>query len=258
MIKIIVGMFFLLQIVVAGPAEDGRKIAEKADKNIRGFGDEYTKNTMYLINANKDTVVRKMVSLTLEREFAEDHSIIQFLDPPDVKGTGLLTYQNPAGDDKQWLYLPDLRRVKKISSRKKSGSFMGSEFAYEDITGNTLNKFKYKKLEDATYNGIDCYVVEKVPTYKNSGYTKIKVWFSKENYLAQRMEYTDRKNSLLKVQTFLGWKLYGKSSWRADGIVIENLQTKKKSVLNFADRKLGTGKYKASDFTTRALERIIH
>ncbi len=235
---------------------EGRKIAERADQNNRGFGGELVKTTLYLINANQDTVVRKMTSKTMERENSEDYSIIQFLDPPDVKGTGLLTYQDPAGDDKQWLYLPELRRVKKITSKNKSGAFMGSEFSYEDITSNALDKFTYKKLGEETINGKECYVVEKYPKYKNSGYVSIKMFITKDDFLPERMEYIDRKNTLYKVQTFGTWKKYGSQTWRSNKIQMENVQTKKKSLLAFSDRVLNQ-KYNEAEFTQRALQRLV-
>jgi hypothetical protein len=192
--------------------------------------------------------------MTLERKDAQDYSLIQFLEPPDVRGTGLLTWQNPKGDDRQWLYLPELRRVKTIASKNKSGAFMGSEFAYEDITGNTLDKFTYRKVGEEKLDGEDCHVVEKVPAYPNSGYTRIKMWIAKGDDLLRRQEFTDRKNALLKAQTYKGWKAYGKT-WRVGEIAVENFQTKKKSVLTFLDRKLGSG-LKEDAFNERNLQRI--
>lgn len=242
-------------LVWGTPEEEGRKIAEKSDALQRGFGSESASMVMYLINAKGDTVIRRMKNITLERDKKEDYSMVQFLEPPDVRGTGLLTYQNPRGDDKQWLYLPELRRVKKISSKNKSGSFMGSEFSYEDITGNTLDKFTYKKLADSKLNGADCFVVEKYPTYKNSGYTSVKMWFTKSDYLVRRIEYTDRKKSLLKVQIFDGWKKVGKV-YRFDSIEMENLQTNKKSIMKFENRKLGIG-LRESNFSKRSLQRLL-
>lgn len=237
---------------------EGKAIMAKVDANGRNFGDETVTMRMALINANGDSTTRRMKSITLERKDSEDYSLIQFLEPPDVRGTGLLTWQNPRSDDRQWLYLPELRRVKTIASQNKSGSFMGSEFAYEDITGNTLEKFTYRKLGEEKLDGEDCWTVEKVPAYKNSGYTKVKSWIGKSDHLMRRQEFTDRKNSLLKVQTFKGWKAYdgpkGKS-WKADQITVENLQTKKKSVLAFSERKLGAG-LKEDVFNERNLQRL--
>jgi hypothetical protein len=238
----------------ADDVAEGRAIAARADAKNRNFVDETVDMTLVLINANGDSTVRRMKSITLERPAAEDKSLIQFLEPPDVRGTGLLTFQNPKGDDRQWLYLPELRRVKTIASKNKSGAFMGSEFAYEDITGNTLEKFTYKKLGEEKLEGEDCWLVEKYPAYANSGYTKVKMWVAKSDDLVRRQEFTDRKSTLLKVQTFKGWKPYGKS-FRADEIALENLQTRKKSILRFSGRKMGAG-LKEDAFNERNLQRL--
>jgi len=241
-------------LLQAGPAEEGRAIAERSFEKSRNYVDETVAMSMVLINANGDSTVRRMKNMTLERKNSEDYSLIQFMEPPDVRGTGLLTWQNPKGDDRQWLYLPELRRVKTIASKNKSGSFMGSEFAYEDISGNTLDKFTYQKLGEEKLDGTDCWVLEKIPAYPNSGYTKIKMWIGKSDDLLIRQDFTDRKNALLKTQHFTGWKPYGKT-WRADAIAVENLQTKKKSVLRFLDRKMESG-LKEEAFNERNLQRI--
>lgn len=131
---------------------------------------------------------------------------------------------------------------------------MGSEFAYEDISGNTLDRFEYKLIGEEKYNGKDCYIVNRIPTYENSGYIKIKTWYDKKTYLIQRAEFTDRKNSLLKVLKFENWKQYKTGTWRADKMVMENLQTGKTSILIFKNRQHKIG-LKESDFTKRSLER---
>jgi len=209
---------------------------------------------MSLIAANGSVVTRKTKNFTLERAGSRDYQLFQFLEPADVRGTSLLTHQDPKGDDSQWLYLPELRRVKRISSSGKTGSFMGSEFTYEDVGGNTLDRFKYTKLADDNYKGKPCYVLEKTPTYANSGYTKIKMWISKDANLVLRQDFFDRKNSLLKIMTFDGHKQYG-STWRSQKISVENLQTKKKSVLEFTSRKMKSGL--SNDlFTERNLQRL--
>lgn len=245
----------LAGISFAGSDPKAYKIAKASDNLQRNFKDEKTKSTMVLINANGDKVTRNMVNMTLERDNAEDYQIVKFLNPADVRGTGLLTHQDPTGSDKQWLYLPDLRRVKKISSSNKSGSFMGSEFTYEDITGNTLDKWDYKFVEESTLDGAAVNVLEKTPNYEKSGYSKVKVWYLKANNLGVRSEFFDRKGSLLKVQKVSGWKLYG-SVWRSDEISMENLQTKKKSIITFSERKIGSGLTK-KDFSKRSLQREI-
>jgi len=244
----------LVTLTLSLHADEAYDIAAKAEKTQRNFGDETVESTMQLIAANGSVVTRKTKNMTLERAGSRDYQLIQFLEPADVRGTSLLTHQDPKGDDNQWLYLPELRRVKRIASSGKTGSFMGSEFSYEDIGGNTLDKFKYAKIGDDKYAGRDCYLLEKTPTYANSGYTKIKVWISKDSNLVLRQDFFDRKNSLLKTMTFEGHKQYG-STWRSAKIAVENLQTKKKSVLTFDTRKLRSG-LSADLFTERNLQRI--
>jgi len=251
-------MFFIICafIVLTNP-ETGRDVAGLAQKTQRGFVDESVMTTMYLINARQDTVVRNLKNLTIERANSEDYSIIQFLNPPDVRGTSLLTYQNPRGDDQQWLYLPELRRVKKISSRNKSGAFMGSEFAYEDISNNTLDRFEYHLLGEEMYENRLCYIVERKPLYENSGYLKIKTWYDKKNCLIRRAEYTDRKNSLLKALTLSDWQQYETGTWRANSMRMENLQTHKISLLRFTNRLMKIG-LQENSFNKRNLQRLLN
>jgi hypothetical protein len=255
-ILIFFGMIFAVQTSFAvTPEEEGYQIAKKAFENTRNFSDEKNFPILKLVNANGQEAERYMVGITLERQDAYDYALLQFLNPPDVRGTGLLTYQNPAGDDKQWLYLPELRRVKKISSSNKSGSFMGSEFAYEDITGNTLARWNYKKIGEGELNGKPCFIIEKYPNYKNSGYSKVKSWITKDQYLTSRSEMFDRKKSLLKVQTFSKWKKYG-NTWRSNEIVMNNLQTKKKSILTIRNREFGNN-LSVRNFSKSTLQRLI-
>ena len=242
-----------VSLVFAGEGK-GYEIAKKSDQQARNFVDEKNQSKMTLIDAKGRPIVRNMVTITLEDPNQKDLSIIQFLNPADVRGTSLLTHQNPKGDDKQWLYLPELRKVKKISSKNKSGSFMGSEFTYEDISANALDKWTYKFIEETKIDGKDAFLIEKVPNYKNSGYSKVKMWITKENYLLVRQEYFDRKKTLMKVQ-LAEWTQIGKV-WRFSKLAMENLQTGKKSILEITERKLKTG-LKKSDFNKRALQRLI-
>jgi hypothetical protein len=250
-------LIMILTISLSLIAQDAKEINKKGIDAQRGFGDEYAENTLYLINSKGDTVLRQMKSLTLEREGNTDYSIFQFLNPADVRGTGLLTYQDPKSDDKQWLYLPELRRVKQIASNNKSGSFMGSEFSYEDITSNILEKYTYKYLGEEKLNGEDCYITERYPNYENSGYLSIKSWIAKKDNLIRRAEFTDRKNSLLKVQTFKDCQKMPGGFYRASEIDVENIQTHKKSILKFKNRKFKNG-FKEADFSQRSLERLIN
>ena len=231
--------FISLTVFANSDAEKrGLEIATINDKANTGFKSESSKMTMQLINAHGDVISRKMLSEVLEGQNEGDKSVVIFEWPADVKGTKMLTHTKKKGDDKQWLFLPALKRVKRISSRNKSGSFMGSEFSYEDLGSQELEKFKYKLVEELKLNGRDCWKLERVPVDKRSGYSKQLLWSDKEYNQPLKIEYYDRKKELLKTAEFKEYKKYGKF-WRVGKIEMKNVQTKKSSVISWEGRKLG-------------------
>ena len=164
------------------PEEKGLEIAIEADKRDSGFADVSSALTMTLKNANGDTSIRKMRSKTLEVKGDGDKGLTIFDKPADVKGTAFLSFTHILESDDQWLYLPALKRVKRISSKNKSGPFMGSEFAFEDLSSREVEKYSYLYVKDETIDGEDAFVIEARPNYKYSGYTRSLVWISKEKY----------------------------------------------------------------------------
>ena len=235
-------------------AKKGLEIAIKLDDANKGFESEEANVTMTLINAHGDTVERKMTLLTLEMKKDGDKSIVTFVKPADVKGTRLLTWTHKKGDDDQWLYMPAIKRIKRISSRNKSGSFMGSEFAYEDISSQEVEKYTYKFLEDTKLDNRDVWKMERYPVDKRSGYTRQIVWADKEYMNAVKVEYYDRKNELLKTAIFSEYKKIGKL-WRVGKIDMNNNQTKKRSIFAWDKRKLGVD-LDPEDFESESLEDI--
>lgn len=220
------------------PAAKGLKIAKDADVANSGFAGEASTMEMVLVNAHGDETTRKMKSEILEMKDDGDRSLITFDWPADVKGTRMLTWTHKKGNDDQWLYLPSLKRVKRISSRNKSGAFMGSEFAYEDLGSQEVEKYSYKWLKDEQVGGRDHWVMERIPVDKRSGYSKQVVWMDKEYQNATKIDFYDRKGDLLKTFALKGWKKHG-NWWRADEIEAVNHQTRKKSFLRWKDRTVG-------------------
>lgn len=147
---------------VKTPEEKGLEIAIEADKRDAGFKDMSANMTMTLRNRHGKESIRKIRLKGLEVEGDGDKSLSIFDSPRDVKGTAFLSFSHRTGDDDQWLYLPALKRVKRISSRNKSGSFMGSEFAYEDITSQEVKKYTYRWVRDEVYDDKECFVIETV------------------------------------------------------------------------------------------------
>lgn len=237
------------------PEEKGYNITAEAEKRDDGFGDNESDMLMILKNKQEATSEREMAVKALEGKGEEgDKSLIVFLSPRDQKGTALLTHQHKDRDDDQWLYLPALKRVKKIASSKKSGPFMGSEFSFEDIGGQSIEDYTYKYLRDETYDGQDCFVVESYPVDKNSGYTKIQSWVDKEHYRTLKAEFYDRKDSHLKTLTANGFTLYEDKYWRPDELLMVNHQTGRSTVLKQSNMKFKTG-LSDSDFNKNSLKR---
>ena len=141
----------------------GYEIASEADKRDTGWRDSSANIIMTLRNKQGEESVRENRVRTLEMEKDGDKSIIVFDSPADVKGTAFLSHTHVKKADDQWLYLPALKRIKRISSSNKSGPFMGSEFAYEDISSQELEKYSYKYIKDESVDGREAFVIERYP-----------------------------------------------------------------------------------------------
>lgn len=221
------------------PEEKGFRLAKENEKANTGFIGELALLKMILINAHGDKTTRKMKSFIKERENEGDYSINEFLWPADVKGTKLLTHAFKEKDDDQWLYMPAIKRVKRISSRNKSGSFMGSEFSYEDMGSQEPEKFNYKFIKSGKMGKHPVAVVERYPKDKNSAYSKQITYEDTDRHVILKVEYFDRKGELLKVASFTNVKKVFKNMYRAHKIHMKNVQTKKESILTWSKRKLG-------------------
>ena len=171
------------------PEEKGLAIAQEDDNRDNGFKNFTANMVMTLKNRQGEESTRNIRNKTLEVKDDGDKSLSIFDRPRDVKGTTLLNYTHKVGTDDQWLYLPGLKRVKRISSANKSGSFMGSEFAYEDVTSQEVEKYSYKWIRDEDHKGEKCFVFERYPAYKNSGYTRQVVWLDQKEYKVLRIEF---------------------------------------------------------------------
>ncbi len=232
----------------------GLAIAVESDKRDTGFGDQVADMVMELHNKHGDVSTRKIRIKTLEVIGDGDKSLSIFDKPHDVKGTAFLTYSHALNPDEQWLYLPALKRVKRINSKNKSGPFMGSEFAYEDLASQEIEKYTYKYIRDEKLNGVDCFVIERYPAYEYSGYTRQLAWVNKEKYVAEQIEFYDRKNELLKTLTNKSYQQYLGQYWRPDEMLMVNHQTGKSTILTWNDYQFKTG-LDDKDFSRNSLKR---
>ncbi len=235
--------------------ERGLEIAREVDRRDTGFGDYAVEMEMLLRNRQGEESRRYMHTRIMEVDGDGDKSMIVFDRPRDVKGTALLTYTHKHGPDDQWLYLPALKRVKRIASRNKSGPFMGSEFAYEDLSSQEIEKYTYKFIRETELNGAPMFLIERYPVDKYSGYTRQQVWINKAEYRPEKIDYYDRKNALLKTLTFRGYHQYLGRYWRADEMFMENHQTGKSTLLSWKHFKFRNG-FTDADFRKNALKRM--
>ena len=135
-------------------ATRGLEIVVEADRRDNGFGDLTAGMTMTLRNRHGEESTREIRNRAKEVDGDGDKTLIIFDEPRDIKGTAFLNYTHAVGPDEQWLYLPALKRVKRIASNNKSGPFMGSEFAYEDISSQEVEKYTYTYLRDEVIDGV--------------------------------------------------------------------------------------------------------
>jgi len=243
-----------LSVLAQNPEEKGLEIAVEADRRDAGFKDYVADMAMILKNKHGEESARLLRVAILEVNGDGDKSLSIFDEPRDVNGTALLSFSHKAGTDDQWLYLPALKRVKRIASADKSGAFMGSEFAYEDISSQEVEKYTYKYLRDETYDGQNCFVIERYPVDRYSGYKRQLVWIDKAEYRTLKTDYYDRKDSLLKTFTAKGYKRHLGKYWRAGEMLMVNHQTGKSTRLEWNNYKFRTG-LKDADFTQESLKR---
>ena len=233
------------------PEEKGLEIAIAAEQADLGFQSTSVHIKMILKNKNGQTSERDLTTRTLELTEDGDKSLIVFNSPKDVKGTSTLTFTHKIGSDDQWLFLPSIQRVKRISSSNKSGPFVGSEFAYEDLSSQEIEKYTYTFLEE---NG-NLLNVEQDPVDPKSGYTRRIVTYNKDKgYRIEKIDFYDRKNSLLKTLTYSDYKLYKDKFWRAGVFKMVNNQSHKETTLEFSEYNFEAN-LSEEDFTQVALKR---
>lgn len=236
------------------PEEKGLAIAQKADQLDTGWGDQKQTLEMILRNRQGQESRRLIRGRSLEVTGDGDKALSIFDSPADVKGTAFLSFTHVNEPDDQWLYLPALKRVKRIASKNKSGPFMGSEFAFEDMSSQEVAKYTYKWLRDEKLDGKDVHVIERVPADKYSGYTRQVVWMDMAIYQALKIEFYDRKDALLKTLTFMGYNQYLDKYWRPEQMSMINHQNGKSTELTFSDYSFNNG-YTDRDFDRNSLKR---
>lgn len=242
------------------PRAKGRQVTAESIQRDAGFGDSRSQMTMLLTSESGQTSRRTLRMDTLEGKGDQegDKSLIIFDTPNDVQGTVLLTHTKILVPDDQWIYFPSIARVKRIASASKSGPFLGSEFAYEDLTAQELGKYDYVWLRDepcpAPIAERMCFVVQRTPLYENSGYKRQVSWIDSVDFLFRKIEFYNREDRLLKTLTLSGYRQHARY-WRPHNLSMVNHQTNRTTNLDVTDVKISTG-LTETDFTEQAMERL--
>lgn len=239
------------------PAAKGRAIAEEVIRRDDGFMDTVVDLQMTLGNAEGRERTRNLTWSMLESDDPGegDRSLTVFHEPRDIAGTAFLSHTRIDSDDDQWLYLPSLKRVKRIAAANKSSAFVGSEFAYEDLLSEEIERFDYLWLRDEDCGDERCFVIERRPKYDDSGYLRQIVWIDQAGFRPRRIDYFDLRDRSLKTLTFHDYRLYLDRFWRAQELRMENVRSGKFTVLQFGEFQFRTG-LTGQDFDPSALRRL--
>ena len=276
-------IFFLFATNAHAQSPTGYDIMQEQERRNTGYHDEKSIARMFVIGSHGEKTEREFEFRKLEKSGAEGDgfavpggakSLIKFIKPADIQRTGLLSFQNKTRDDDQWLFLPAMGKTKRISGTGKSGSFVGSEFSYEDLIPLNIDKYAYQflKIEPCPLplapsldpdrgpfrggrgEGGGCFVVESRPKFSDSGYAKTISWIRTDHYQTVKVDFYDLKERLLKTAVFENHQLYNEKFWRPLKISMQNHQNNKQTELMTSQLGLNNG-LKTSDFTQMALER---
>ncbi len=250
----------LLTLPHAGSAQapTGKEIIERNDA-MRSVDDEQVELQMQLINKQGQKRERR-VSWVLKHDAQRNQKgLIRFTAPPDVRGTSLLSIENSDREDDQWLFLPALKKSRRISAASKSDSFVGSDFAYEDLGAEEIDQHDYRLLREDTLDGTAVYVVEATPNNdqrrKESGYSRREIFVRKDNAAIARIDFYDRQKELMKVLRARDIRQVASTkTWRAQTIEMANQKTGHTTVIIYGQFIVNKG---ISDdvFSIRELER---
>jgi outer membrane lipoprotein-sorting protein len=224
----------------------------------RDDGDDQKSRALFeLINKRGQTRERNTIRFWKDYDGKDDFDakmMTFFESPPDVEGTGFLSwsYEDVDKDDDQWLYLPALRRVRRIAASDKGDSFMGTDFTYDDMGERKVEEDTHTLLGTENLDATPCYKVESKPKEEDYIYSRKITWVDAKEWIPIRVDYYDRKGNLLKTLTTEWQQIDGIWTW--DKATMKNHQTGHQTVIDVEDVELNTG-LSDDDLTTRMLER---
>ncbi len=249
----------LLALRASAASLSADEIMEKAYGQPRP-GSSMIEMTMMSVNKRGRKRVRKVraFSKTYKKEDGTEYSksLMQFLSPPDERGTGFLSWENPKGDDDQWLFLPALNKTRRIAGGNKSESFMGTDFTYADLQTKEKDDYTYKLLGEEKFGPYDCYRIESIPKEGvDSQYSKSILWVDKKSFMVVRADNYDKKGKLLKVLVVKSLKKID-GFWTPLETSMKNVQKRSMTMLKLHNVKYNSA-VKDEYFTQSYMERGV-
>lgn len=205
-------------------------------------GDDREANlTMTLTNARGDSRVRKIKQFSAVYGGVEK-KIMFFISPADVRNTSFMSwsYTETDNDDDQWIYLPALQRVKRISSDSKNDAFMGSDFTYDDLGDRKPSEDTHRLVREEMRQGEMCYVVESIPVDRDELTSRTVSWISKDKWVGIRKEFYDHSDKMWKVLTIDAIQNIN-GFWVITQMTMSSLQKKHKTTMSLSDVRINEG-----------------
>lgn len=244
-----IALFLLFPLFVFNAAAEtlpaGEEIARRINARDEG---EVVSRFVTMAMTDRSGTERVRETKSFRKYFGkEKRTVIFYLSPANIKDTAFLTYDYPEADrdDDQWLYLPAVRKVRRISASDRGDYFLGTDFTYEDIRKETkvgIEDYSWKTLAEETIDGHRCFLVEEIPvnekTAKELGYSKVQSWVDAEIWMVRQAKYWDVAGNPLKTLQVREITLI-RDIWTAHQISVENHKTGHKTVFTFKDVNYG-------------------
>jgi outer membrane lipoprotein-sorting protein len=258
-VAIILGVVGLAFLNFAPP--DGREIMQKSRDVSKLEGMEAISTLRIYDAKGRERVRQTSMASKLFENGATEKRIIRFLSPAEVKGTGMLIYDYDERNDDMWIYMPAIRKTRRIISNEKSKSFMGSEFSNADMSAPSLEDFDYTVTGSGASGGTDCWIVEVIPVNEDimdrMGYDRQLAWIGKQDFVLRKAEYYDEDDELFKQMISSDVRQIDPSGKKyiATRMEMSNIQNGRKSVMTIDEIQYNPN-VKEEYFTLTYLERL--